>query len=239
MFKKLATLLAGAALMLAASNAMALSITDGKLFTSSGKTYYDSGAETVTLTDTDGVDDTATAFLFLELAGYANSNILGIYGGYTIDSDGTVKIGEQLEVFSGPDSPSTMGEITSTTLEFNVAAGTVTNKLTGVTKNIGTNFGFYITSGNGKTYYSQSDLNADGDHFLIYNTSDNTQTGLGGSDVVLAIEDLDISGTSDYNDMVVGVTDVAPVPEPGTMVLLGAGMLGLAIFGKRRMNREA
>ncbi|ABL00184.1 PEP-CTERM sorting domain-containing protein [Pelobacter propionicus] len=29
-----------------------------------------------------------------------------------------------------------------------------------------------------------------------------------------------------------------PVPEPGTMVLLGAGMLGLAIFGKRRMNRE-
>lgn len=31
---------------------------------------------------------------------------------------------------------------------------------------------------------------------------------------------------------------VAPVPEPGTMVLLGAGMLGLAIFGKRRMNRE-
>lgn len=31
---------------------------------------------------------------------------------------------------------------------------------------------------------------------------------------------------------------LTPVPEPGTMVLLGAGMLGLAIFGKRRMNRE-
>jgi hypothetical protein len=29
------------------------------------------------------------------------------------------------------------------------------------------------------------------------------------------------------------------VPEPGTMVLLGFGMLGMAIFGKRRMNKEA
>jgi len=30
----------------------------------------------------------------------------------------------------------------------------------------------------------------------------------------------------------------APVPEPGTMALIGFGMLSLAIYGKRRMNRE-
>ncbi|MDD2900211.1 MAG: PEP-CTERM sorting domain-containing protein [Desulfuromonadaceae bacterium] len=32
---------------------------------------------------------------------------------------------------------------------------------------------------------------------------------------------------------------VAPVPEPGTMMLLGMGMLGMAVYGKRRMNKEA
>ena len=31
----------------------------------------------------------------------------------------------------------------------------------------------------------------------------------------------------------------SPVPEPGTMMLLGLGMLGMAIYGKRRMNKEA
>lgn len=30
----------------------------------------------------------------------------------------------------------------------------------------------------------------------------------------------------------------APVPEPGTMALLGFGMLSLAIYGKRRLNKE-
>ncbi|MDA8429981.1 MAG: PEP-CTERM sorting domain-containing protein [Geobacteraceae bacterium] len=31
----------------------------------------------------------------------------------------------------------------------------------------------------------------------------------------------------------------APVPEPGTMMLFGIGMLGLAVYGKRRMNKDA
>jgi len=41
----------------------------------------------------------------------------------------------------------------------------------------------------------------------------------------------------EFDNVTVG--NVAPVPEPGTMMLLGIGLGGLAIFGKRRMNKEA
>jgi hypothetical protein len=41
------------------------------------------------------------------------------------------------------------------------------------------------------------------------------------------------------NGSTIGFTAESAVPEPGTMMLLGIGMLGLAVYGKRRLNKEA
>jgi hypothetical protein len=230
--------LAGSLLLPGIASAFSL---DGGLgtLTSNGHTYNATGAEAVTLTDTDGVSDDATAFLFLEIAGFADQNTLGIYS-FTTDGLGNVSVGDTLEVFAGGDSP-----ITSTTLAFDLAGGTVTNQATAVTANIGSTFGFYLaTPESGQlcspncTYYSHTSLNDDGfDHFLIFDTSDHLSGELLGSDVVLAIEDLYGGGDGDYNDMVAGVNDVAPVPEPGTLMLLGSGLFGLGAWRRRKGAR--
>jgi hypothetical protein len=74
-----------------------------------------------------------------------------------------------------------------------------------------------------------------GTHLMGTATYDFSRLGgldLGGKNIILAWE------TTCANDVVYEQVN-NPVPEPGTMMLFGFGMLGLAVYGKRRMNREA
>ncbi|HHO74838.1 MAG TPA: DUF4114 domain-containing protein [Deltaproteobacteria bacterium] len=193
--------------------------------------YADTGAEAGLLTDTDGNNDDSTFFLFLESAGFAQQNTFGIYG-FTYNDDGSVSLGDHLEVFNGAASP-----LTSATVSFDLGAGIAT--IGGNSANIGKTFGFYLTTpeGNGYTFYSHTSLNNDGfDHFLLFDTSDNAVGSLLGADLVVAMEDLYGGGDQDFNDMVVGISDVspAPVPEPATLLLIGSGLLGMGAFRKKR-----
>jgi hypothetical protein len=148
--------------------------------------------------------------LVLELAGYSSHNI---FGWYKIDPisgkriDGTDQI-----IFNGSNSAGDSAVIP------------IPSDL----------YGFYLkVPDTGKTYYTQSSNNSIGtngeQHFSVFQDKNSFWFGM---------EDLSFcSGDKDYNDMVVHITthSSVPVPEPSTVSLIAAGIIGLGILRRLKI----
>jgi hypothetical protein len=182
--------------------------------------------------------------IMFEIAGYANSNSFGIF-------DPTNPT-NRLQLFGG-----SAGHNAATTLMWNGDGSFTATYLNGNGQSLGTAdatfgvtnlFGYYLDNGHGQTFYSVLGLNSDGTaHMVAFQGNgqtklDNVKTGqyatFGTSDFILAWEDLPFNSSDlDYNDFVVMVESVHPVPEPAALGMFGLGalLIGAAVgFGRRR-----
>jgi hypothetical protein len=202
-------------------------------------------------TTTDCIDNDAhwqlngrgEATIMVEIAGFAPQNTFGLYDSTNSES--------QLQIFSGPDSNGERRFITVTESDSNYLFQVWEDEMLVSSALFGSaTFGFYLGTPEhgGHTYFSDTDLNSDGvDHLYAYAGNDSLftdhpnvpehlrNTQFGANMHLLAWEDLLNGGDRDYQDLVLAISNMTPVPLPASLVLLASGLL-LAGIRRRKAN---
>jgi hypothetical protein len=199
-------------------------------------TDFSTGTDGTTVSSTNTVSNTDVPVLAMLNIDYFNITSVSAFGlYYDINEDSVIDAAERYQVIAN----SSVGTVSSTTFfaydsssqTYEVASENVwdTNYAgTEVAVDFSKIFGFYFsdTINPVNYYYTDAAFNNGGMEYISVDY-----------DPFTAIISFDLDGVG-LAEAIVKTDDVAPVPEPATMLLFGSGLVGLAGYGRKKIVKK-